>query len=311
MGWPVGLGIALFFVVPVALWVIVVLVGALRWGQPAAFLGLIAGSDNRLSLSRLQAFAWTLVIFGGFAAAMAVSVKVNAERWVGIPDEVLELAGIAIASGVFSSLIAAQTDEAAASQVLYAEIHSPSENTSAGIAPGGKRNQLVIWGVNLGTAARARLGGELRAKVALANMAPTDDPDLKGRHPDLDTLTGALTPVSRFAGPLVIDTASGRAAYDVELNPPTITLTRARPSYELSDLFRDDKNPVALDLMKFQMFGWTALALLIYIIFFVKQLAPTITALPTVDPSIVVLTGVSQAGYLAGKAIGGLRKSSP
>ena len=318
MGWPVWLGNTLFFAVPAVLYVIVIAVSAARWGQPLAILGVIAGSDNRLSLSRLQAFAWTLVIFGGFAASMAVSVKITPERWVGIPAEMLELAGIAIASGVFSSLIAAQTDEAAASQALYAEIRTLSSSTAAGVSPSGKHTELVIWGVNLGASARARLGGSLRAKVATATLAKTSDPDLiahvkdKGLlvpPGDLAVLVGALTPVSQFAGPLVVDTANGRAAYDITLDLPTIILGRARPSYELSDLFRDDKNPLALDLMKVQMFGWTALAILIYVIFFVKQLAPTITELPNVDPSIVALTGVSQAGYLIGKAVTGLRKS--
>jgi hypothetical protein len=54
--------------------------------------------------------------------------------------------------------------------------------------------------------------------------------------------------------------------------------------------------------MKFQMFGWTVVAVRFYVILFLSKLANDISQLPTVDPSIVILTGVSQAGYLAGKA---------
>jgi hypothetical protein len=73
--------------------------------------------------------------------------------------------------------------------------------------------------------------------------------------------------------------------------------------YDLADLFRDDKNPAIFSLMKFQMFGWTVVAIGIYSWIFLTNLSPHISALPTVDQSIVLLTGLSQAGYLAGKAI--------
>ena len=55
--------------------------------------------------------------------------------------------------------------------------------------------------------------------------------------------------------------------------------------------------------MKFQMFGWTLVALAIYLVLFVHNLDPHTATLPMVDSSIVVLTGVSQTGYLSGKAI--------
>ncbi len=67
-------GWLVFFLVPMLLWLLAG--GAAMWkGRKSPFLAYIAGSDNRLSLSRLQAFLWTLVIFGAFAAAMAVHAK--------------------------------------------------------------------------------------------------------------------------------------------------------------------------------------------------------------------------------------------
>ena len=73
--------------------------------------------------------------------------------------------------------------------------------------------------------------------------------------------------------------------------------------YEFSDLFRDDKNPSGFDLMKFQMFGWTLIAIVIYVYLFLADLHPTIESLPVVPASIVILTGLSQSGYLTGKAV--------
>lgn len=73
--------------------------------------------------------------------------------------------------------------------------------------------------------------------------------------------------------------------------------------YEFSDLFRDDKNPSGMDLQKFQMFGWTIVAIFIYSWLFLSNLNDHIGSLPLVPESIVILTGLSQAGYLAGKGV--------
>ena len=76
MDLPTYWGYLLFFAVPVVLW----LIGALaikRRPLIVRLLSLIAGDDNRLSLSRLQAFAWTLVIFGSFASAMGVHSHID------------------------------------------------------------------------------------------------------------------------------------------------------------------------------------------------------------------------------------------
>src|ERR1700734_973821 len=65
-----------FFLIPISLW----LFGAVavrRRPLLARLVVFIAGSDNRLSLSRLQAFSWTLVIFGSFASAMLVHTHIN------------------------------------------------------------------------------------------------------------------------------------------------------------------------------------------------------------------------------------------
>ena len=75
MNLPRCVGFLVFFFLPILLW-LTVAAAVKRRGPKARLFALIAGSDNRLSLSRLQAFAWTLVIFGSFAAAMAIHTTI-------------------------------------------------------------------------------------------------------------------------------------------------------------------------------------------------------------------------------------------
>ena len=70
------LGLFLFFFVPFLLWLFCVAFIRRKYVSDKFFV-FVAGSDNRLSLSRLQAFLWTLVIFGSFFAAMAVHKSIN------------------------------------------------------------------------------------------------------------------------------------------------------------------------------------------------------------------------------------------
>ena len=62
-----------------------------RNGWKAKAFAFIAGSDNRLSLSRLQVLAWTLVIFGSFTAAMVIhnpiAIGTAAEQTKAVADE--------------------------------------------------------------------------------------------------------------------------------------------------------------------------------------------------------------------------------
>src|SRR5262249_28082739 len=71
MNWPKSLGYVVFFIVPLILWGIAAM-ATKRRGPGARAFAIVAGSDNRLSLARLQALAWTLVIFGSFVAAMSI-----------------------------------------------------------------------------------------------------------------------------------------------------------------------------------------------------------------------------------------------
>lgn len=402
MGLDIKYGVWMFILVPLGLWLIGG--GVAFWkGRKSPFLAYIAGSDNRLSLSRLQTFAWTLVIFGTFAAAMGVhtriipgtkaeieeatqakdvadkaalqtaadakqaaadariaanaleaarktaeeqtaattatetarnaavgavraateaadkankrqldagraaekassdkraaDAKASSYEWVRIPAELLALAGIAIGSGIFSSLISASNSEGKTAcvtsirTITKADLRELLPKAGVPVNP----NQIIIEGHSMGTTGKVRLDRE---------VAPILNWNSEGSEIVIDV------PGDKSYRTLVVETSNGKLSYELGNRTPNLTLGGAKLNYEFIDLFRDDKYPNILDTMKFQMFGWTLIAILIYVYIFLNSLTQLMPELPAVPSSIVVLTGLSQGGYLAGKAVGNVNKTS-
>lgn len=416
MHWPSTFGWIVFIVVPGGLW----LLGA--WvnrghGFWARILGFIVGTDNRLSLSRLQAFLWTLVIFGSYAAATscrsdirsgaqaeaqkvaayakdavdkATKAKADANKadtdarsaadaataaeitsqdaeaylkyvsapearasdadkadaakkalaargdlfakkaradasasaaraakatqktaedearekdklaksyaWVQIPAALLALAGIAIGSGVFSSLISAAGGEEKTAAVTSISAVANDPNFKATYPKASLpqfANCLVITGTLLGDGGKVRMATKGLTKVLTTVLF---------WNPDGTQILVDLPPDPTF-DKLIVDTPNGKLTYKLEGTKPNYSLGSEKTHYEFADLFRDDKNPETLSLMKFQMFGWTIIAIVIYVFVFLHNLTDQMETLPVVDSSIVALTGLSQAGYLTGKGV--------
>jgi hypothetical protein len=407
MNLPLPVGYLVFFLLPVFLWLLVVAFVP-RHGFKARAFALISGSDNRLSLSRLQAFAWTLVIFGSFGAAMSIHKKINAGspadidkaqaqvkaatdkadslkpnvattaatakaandaylaadtalkeaetkfntlpagttpenkakaqqavddaqgnlnaktqtktnadkaaedakaaveqankdvtttvaladsyKWVDLPAALLALAGIAIGSGVFSSLISGVNGEDKTACVTSLD-SIPQADLKAHIPDaqaGTNQNALSIIGKDMGSDGAVRLD---RDRVPILFWKSDGTQIIVDVHDGVPYRT------------LTVDTGNGKLCYALEGKTPGLILGLPKVYYEFSDLFRDDKNPSSLDLMKFQMFGWTVVAIVIYVYLFLADLRPDLASLPLVPASIVALTGLSQGGYLTGKAV--------
>jgi len=336
----------LIVIVPLVLWALFSLLTR-EWKRKRLF-GLIAGADNRLSLSRLQAFAWTMVIFGTYSAAMWVhpirvgdeqkkAAQAKVERavaeekaladkwkaapsdskikdqldkarqntttaktelasyaWVRIPAALLTLAGISLATGIFASALGSGGDGppiVTDAVVKATAAEDPVTRNPRSAAPRGKY-WLLITGSRLGGDGEVRLDGQAARRLFWDGSAVAVDVD-----------------DSRGYRNLTIDTKNGKVSYAVAYAngsslPTALQLGSERQSYELADLVRDDNNPRNLSITKFQMFGWTAIAVTIYIVTFLAALhehGAALEELPVVDATVVMLTGVSQLGYLGGK----------
>jgi hypothetical protein len=398
-------GHVLFILVPIILWVIFASF-VRRPGFWAKVFALIAGSDNRLSLSRLQALGWTFAIWGSWAAAMAIhteikpatpaevahadsllkayqirlrdsqdqllrtvddtiryasevrtavsdsvgaaraytqadatsvnrlhdaetqvrlargklagahdqvtanqaavralqvqvdsaQVKAAALDWVKIPAGLLVLAGLSVGSGVLSSLIASGSGES--KTVCVVTLRAPTmAELSARSLTGAVTDYLVLEGTDFGARGRVRVANVrkgIRASFAVGTVVATPVWE--------DKVIFARLPADPF-NVLVVDSPNGKVAYEVTGAPPAYVLGTARSFYEFADLFRDDKNPDHFDLMKFQMFGWTLIAVATYCGIVWTSMSSDLRSLPVVDQSIVVLTGVSLAAYLGNKGV--------
>ena len=243
-----------------------------------------------LAIARLELGEAAATLARHQEAAKAAQLEYRRFLSVTIPIELLALAGIAIASGVFSSLISAinASDTPLAvtnlnDQRLVQEF--PKAAASASVTPdatpGGP--YLLIEGRGLGSAGQVRLRGAVaRTLFWSPTRIAIDD-------------SGPAT-----AATLVVEAHSGRLHYDLDakggLGPPQV-------QYEWADLLRDDGDPTRYSLMKFQMLAWTVVALFVYVGLFVGNAGPEMDSLPILDSSLVILTGVSQLGYLSGKAV--------
>lgn len=279
--------------------VVLSLVGSLaaKYLGPRSLTVFIGGDDDRLSLSKAQAFAWTLIIMSSYLAAMAVHQHFGLkEQWIEIPDTLLALAGIVISSNVFSSVISAVKEERRTAEVSELEYKE-------GVLKGGV---LTITGTALGKnrgAIRIVDFDGKRWELSVSHWEDrqiilTIEPSILKRlcsHTDADPIAKTNT--------LVVDTQNGKACYRFSFDGTHAKLGKPIIYYEFVDFFRDDQNPSVLSIMKYQMSAWTVITIAIYTYIFLTNASITITSLPVLQQKFVILMGLSQAGYLGGKAM--------
>lgn len=245
--------------------------------------------------------------------ANALEAEAARYVWILIPAGLLALAGISIGSGVASSLITAVNDKGVQPCVTSVAVES-YDALLPRYPRVGERHAVsipyfVVRGSNLGHDGRIRFDGEY-AEV----MYWSDD----------GTIAVVAAPATLakgtgiWSGTLIVDSPNGKIAYGTRKATETtfdrahseVILGSATDALEWSDLFRDDSSPSNLDLMKFQMFGWTLISISLYLWNFFTAIATqhVLASLPVIDESLVILMGVSQAGYLTSKGVQNVSK---
>jgi hypothetical protein len=81
---------------------------------------------------------------------------------------------------------------------------------------------------------------------------------------------------------------------------PSAPAASTAPSF-VRDIFFETGVPASLDLPRAQMFLWTLVTIVTYVVLFLQKFPPS-TELPDVPNGMLALMGVSQGAYLGGKA---------
>jgi hypothetical protein len=200
-------------------------------------------------------------------------------HWVRIPLELLALAGISLATGVFAAAISASGSTNAPPAVTSVERMAAPDTLPPGW-PAGLKNVVEITGTSFGTSGDVRLNQNYVRWLSWGEAKIVIEPADK-----YETLT--------------VDTPNGKVSHKLAAGPK---LGEPVVIHESADLFREDNNPRIFSMTKFQMFAWTVVAIVFYVCVLFSNLNADIDTLPVVDATLVLLTGLSVGGYLGGKA---------
>ncbi len=223
------------------------------------WLGALIDQRNKISLSRLQLIAWTIVILAAFITAAFWNL-VNAKAGplaIVLPSEVWLLLGISTTSLIGSPLILSNKTKTDANQ-------------------GQLQQQLLL-------------------KARQQNIQA--DPELLPNQAS----------AQYTANPALVTDLKNKLKVDVQGQVPRNTQPGKA---SVADLFQGDEvgNFSQLDMSKVQLFLFTLVIVLTYASALGTMFANAdpikgITSFPILDQSIIVLLGISHAGYLSFKAV--------
>lgn len=311
VGWPVGAGSTLWLwaLMAVAITVLAFFIGQGITGRP---FGILIDQNYRMRLGVLQLVAWTVLIVSALLTAVLWNVAIKAAQplHITIPVAVWGLLGISAASTAGTQLIHGQKAQRPASDAdriahlarasLRASAPPPNADPTAQLAATTaavnvealkqqyRNRQIALRSVQLPTAA-----DPVAAQAALQNTLANAAQSAAQLEENIKAASTALN--VRTNGQLAAN-ASVADASPAEL-------------FTGDDLGNDD----TVDIGKVQMFLFTLALLVGYgasiaSIFLSASNASAgsneaaIMGFPNVDPGMLALLGVSQAGYPANTA---------
>ncbi len=275
-------------------------------GMTGRLAGILIDERNKMSLSRLQLIIWTILILSAFLTSAEWNVLKQYPNPLNIviPDTIWFLLGISATSFVAQPLI------------LSTKTNSPAD-------PAQTSNNLDILARQRGVTITPSVGGTVvSAPTTVASplnapaawlpststrIAPGIDP-LAGNQvmpaPDPALSLNAVAPAPASA------TLSDKLD-QLNIVPKGQLVTYSSPNdARFADLFKGEEtgNLAQLDLSKIQMFYFTIVVVVAYVaalsaILIGNSSGSLISAFPDLSQGMVVLLGISHAGYLGYKAV--------
>jgi hypothetical protein len=297
INWPLVTGdpvsrVLTWWVIGAVLLVSLCVIGHGIVGRP---LGFLIDDRNRMSLSRLQLVAWTLVVLSGFYTIVLWKIRIGDTNPlnVSIPQELWWLMGISTTSLVGSPL------------VKSIKKNAPNK------APGDfeKKKGLLVESRNekfMEAAAKAVPGAVAKATLASGGSTVVVPPTSSEAPIQPAALEARRAMEIKKA---TAKEAIGADGQEVYFASPDM----ASPA----DLFGGEEtgNLHVLDMGKVQMFYFTLILVATYAMALLTMLGTNLPSeqlnFPNVNESMVALLGISHAGYLGFKAASHSPSSEP
>jgi hypothetical protein len=287
---------------------IVAFVFVVGQGITGRYLGILIDQNYKMQLARLQLLAWTVLIISALLTAVFWNLNVQGDTTplnITIPAAVWGLLGISVASTAGTQLIHGQKAQRQASDADRIARLSRISSRRAGASLASSNPALGVAAA--ATASNvASLKEQYRARQASLRAVQVTPPPADPAAVQT-SLQAALTSAESASAQLETSIQAASADLGVRTNgllAANATIDNATPA----ELFTGDDvgNDDTVDVGKVQMFLFT-LALLVG---YGASIAATFTGagrgaiagLPAVDPGMLTLLGVSQAGYLANTA---------
>lgn len=269
-------------------WVMVVVLLTL-WGLLAGVArlhlvrGLFIDKRNKVSLSKLQAFIWTVIVVGAFLVAGLANTRLEEDEplLLAVPEELWIVMGISLTSLLGSPLIKA-TKAAKVIDDKYAKTKLEQAQVLPAPSPTTTPEPIAATG--------------------------STTPETDAITPAPETPAASTTELERAGGNILKQGENVHAEGALEVNP-----TSKQSSW--GDMFDGEEigNFTEIDLGKVQMFYFTLILAVTYALAVGRMFSVggPFNELPSLDDSMIALLAISHGAYLANKTVPRTPSPSP
>jgi hypothetical protein len=282
------------------------------------FWDIIREKDFHPSLSRFQFLLWTWIV--SFVFSCVVLIRVSEGVFpipLAIPGNLMILIGISAAPAVISSGVnqsryskAIQrakndlTNFGGMKGIRKKRAKSPNlESIARGVQKKARKSaaeaDLLVSNAEF-AAARAKASLDAAHLASQSALFGDANAPILAREASLFAVRAAVTATQ---AEVVAQASKAQALIDQKNAQAAAANVPSDPNIPLGDIFNEDGKPA---MTRFQMFVWTFVAIIVYLILFGMTLYElrgslgTLT-IPDIDNTLLTLMGLSQGAYVAGK----------